>query len=201
MSALRRIPTWRTLLPAPLALLLALACMPARYREAPPPEDSERAAAEEAASPGTTEGATVVGRVSPEGTLVADTLERALPDTVRVERETVVTGEIRSTAELETRGVGEAGAEAGAAGGTLATGWRVQVFASREQPEAAARATRVQEALVDRVPVYVERDDPWFKVRVGDFRDRGAAERLREELVGLGWTDAWAVRTTIRTTP
>jgi hypothetical protein len=130
--------------------------------------------------------------------LVADTLERALPDTVRVERETVVTGEIRSSAELETRAAGEAGA---AAGGTLATGWRVQVFASREQPEAAARAIRVQEALGDRVPVYVERDDPWFKVRVGDFRDRPAAERLREELVGLGWTDAWAVRTTIRTTP
>jgi hypothetical protein len=201
MSVLRRIPTWRTLLPAPLALLLALACMPARYREAPPPEDSERAAAKEAASPGTPEGATVVGRVSPDGMLVADTLERALPDTVRVERETVVTGEIRSTAELETRGAGEAGAEAGSAGGMLATGWRVQVFASREQPEAGARATRVQEALGDRVPVYVERDDPWFKVRVGDFRDRAAAERLREELVGLGWTDAWAVRTTIRTAP
>jgi hypothetical protein len=171
--------------------------MPARYREAPP-EDSERAAAEEAASPGTREGATVVGRVSPEGTLVADTLERALPDTVRVERETVVTGEIRSSAELQTRAAGEAGA---VAGGTLATGWRVQVFASREQPEAAALAIRVQEALGHQVPVYVERDDPWFKVRVGDFRDRPAAERLREELVGLGWTDAWAVRTTIRTTP
>jgi hypothetical protein len=197
MSAPCRIPTGRAL-PAAFALLLALACMPARYREAPPPEDSERAAAEEAASPGTREGATVVGRVSPEGTLVADTLERALPDTVRVERETVVTGEIRSSAELQTRAAGEAGA---VAGGTLATGWRVQVFASREQPEAAARAIRVQEALGDQVPVYVERDDPWFKVRVGDFRDRPAAERLREELVGLGWTDAWAVRTTIRTTP
>jgi hypothetical protein len=197
MSAPCRIPTGRAL-PAAFALLVALTCMPARYREAPPPEDSERAAAEEAASPGTREGATVVGRVSPEGTLVADTLERALPDTVRVERETVVTGEIRSSAELQTRAAGEAGA---VAGGTLATGWRVQVFASREQPEAAARAIRVQEALGDQVPVYVERDDPWFKVRVGDFRDRPAAERLREELVGLGWTDAWAVRTTIRTTP
>jgi hypothetical protein len=197
MSAPCRIPTGRAL-PAAFALLVALTCMPARYREAPPPEDSERAAAEEAASPGTREGATVVGRVSPEGTLVADTLERALPDTVRVERETVLTGEIRSSAELQTRAAGEAGA---VAGGTLATGWRVQVFASREQPEAAARAIRVQEALGDQVPVYVERDDPWFKVRVGDFRDRPAAERLREELVGLGWTDAWAVRTTIRTTP
>jgi hypothetical protein len=200
MSAPRRPPARRALPPPAFALLLAAACMPARYREAPPPETSERAASEAAPSPGAPEGATVVGRVSPEGTLVADTLARAIPDTVRVERETVVTGEIRSIAELETRGAEEAGAATGE-GARLATGWRVQVFASRTQPEAAARATRVQAALGDRVPVYVERDDPWFKVRVGDFSDRPAAERLREELVGLGYGDAWAVRTTIRTAP
>jgi hypothetical protein len=51
------------------------------------------------------------------------------------------------------------------------------------------------------VPVYVERDDPWFKVRVGDFAARPAAERLRDELVEMGWADAWAVQTTIRTAP
>jgi cell division septation protein DedD len=190
----------RELPPAVFALLLAAACMPARYREAPLPETPERSAevdtsrgADPTPARGTPPGATVVGRVSPDGTLVADTLADALPDTVRVERETVVTGEIRSASELETSERAEAG--------TLATGWRVQVFASREQPEAAARATRVQEALGDRVPVYVERDDPWFKVRVGDFADRAPAERLRDELAALGWSDAWAVRTTIRTAP
>lgn len=198
----------RALPPAAFALLLAVACMPARYREAPPPETSERAAAVDTsrgADPmsarGAPEGATVVGRVSPDGTLVADTLARALPDTVRVERETVVTGEIRSAAELETGERGEPGTAVGGEAGTLATGWRVQVFASREQPEAAARATRLQEALGETVPVYVERDDPWFKVRAGDFTDRAAAERLRDELAALGWSDAWAVRTTIRTAP
>jgi hypothetical protein len=139
----------------------------------------------------------VVGHVSPEGILIADTLERSLPDTARVERETVVTGEIRPAAELESKQPAAAGDEAG----TLATGWRVQVFASRAQPEATAQATRVRSALGDQVPVYVERDDPWYKVRAGDFFDRLPAELLRERLVGLGWPEAWAVRTTIRTTP
>jgi len=198
VSARSGIPAGRAFAPAVFVLLLALACTPARYREAPPPETPERAAGEGRPAAGKPPGATVVGRVSPEGTLVADTLARALPDTVRVERETVVTGEIRSSEELETRGSGEPGAPAAA---TLATGWRVQIFAAREQSEATARATRVREALGDRVPVYVERDDPWFKVRVGDFAARPDAERLRDELVRLGWADAWAVQTTIRTAP
>ncbi|CAN5854890.1 hypothetical protein BH20GEM1_BH20GEM1_07220 [soil metagenome] len=38
-------------------------------------------------------------------------------------------------------------------------------------------------------------------MRAGDFTDRAAAERLRDELAALGWSDAWAVRTTIRTAP
>ncbi|MGH7566777.1 MAG: SPOR domain-containing protein [Gemmatimonadota bacterium] len=183
-----------------LALLLAAGCMPARYREeAPPPETtSEPASGQPAAGEGAgSEGATVVGHVSPDGALVADTLEESRPDTARVERETVVTGEIRPATELETAPPTAAVPE----GETLATGWRVQVFASRSQAEASATATRVQDALRDQAPVYVERDDPWFKVRVGDFTDRGAADRLRERLAGLGWPDAWAVRTTIRTTP
>lgn len=174
-----------------LSLLVAVACTPARYREEAPPPVTQR-------EPGATaEGATVVGHVSPDGTLVADTLKESQPDTARVERETVVTGEIRPATELETAQPATVGAEAGA----LATGWRVQAFASRAEDEASAAATRVRDALGDQTPVYVEQDDPWFKVRVGDFSDRVAAELLRERMAGLGWPDAWVVRTTIRTTP
>jgi hypothetical protein len=182
---------------AAVALLLAaVACMPARYREEAPPEDRSGAATGAAggASP-SGEGATVVGHVSPDGALVADTLSRATPDTARVERETVVTGEIRPAAELETHRPVPAGEEPA----TLATGWRVQVYASRDESDAAGEATRVREALAAQAPVYVERDAPWYKVRVGDFEDRAAADRLRERLAGLGWPEAWAVRTTIRT--
>lgn len=180
------------------ALVLTVACVPARYREEPPPPEVKQAP--EGAARGIERpaaGGTVVGHVAPDGTLVADTLARAVPDTARVERETVVTGEIRPAAELET----EPPAASGEEPGTLATGWRIQIFASRSETEAAAEATRARTALGDQAPVYVESDDAWFKVRVGDFSDRGAAERLRARLADLGWVEAWAVRTTIRTAP
>ena len=190
-----------------IAACLALACMPARYREEPLPgardstaprgvEDAADAPGD--AAPPEVDGATVVGRVTPDGTLIADTLSRPMPDTTRVERETVVTGEIRPAAELEAAQPTTAEPRAEAA---LATGWRVQVFASRSQEEASVVATRARDALGGRVPVYVERDEPWFKVRAGDFADRAAAEGLRRQLGGLGWPDAWAVQTTIRTSP
>jgi hypothetical protein len=172
--------------------------MPARYREEPPPEDRTAESTAGAASRGASPaggGATVVGHVSPDGALVADTLARSTPDTARVERETVVTGEIRPAVELGT----ETPAAAGDEPATLATGWRVQVYASRDETDAAGEATRVRDALAGEAPVYVERDPPWFKVRVGDFGERDAADRLRERLAGLGWPEAWAVRTTIRT--
>lgn len=183
-------------LPAVALLLAAAACMPARYREEPPPEDrSDEATAGAAARGANPSGATVVGHVSPDGALVADTLAHSTPDTARVERETVVTGEIRPAAELETDRPTAAGEEPA----TLATGWRVQVYASRDETEAAGEANRVRDVLAGEVPVYVERDATWYKVRVGDFGDRAAADRLRERLAGLGWPEAWAVRTTIRT--
>jgi cell division septation protein DedD len=177
--------------------LLAAACMPARYREEPPLGIRDSAPRGERAPEEAGADATVVGRVTPDGTLIADTLAHPLPDTARVERETVVTGEVRPAAELETAPPTTARPE----GDALATGWRVQIYASRSEADAAAAATRVRETLGERAPVYVERDDPWFKVRVGDFGERAAAEALRQDLAGLGWPDAWAVRTTIRTLP
>ncbi len=189
-----------------VAALLAAACMPARYREELPPGSGDSTspsggnasavAGRDGGASGAA-GATVVGRVTPDGTLIADTLARPVADTTRVERETVVTGEVRPAAELETAPPTVAEPQ----GESLATGWRVQVYASRYQAEASATATRVQDALGDRDPVYVERDDPWFKVRVGDYADRAGAEALRQRLAGLGWPDAWVVRTTIRTLP
>ena len=122
-------------------LLAAAACMPARYREEAPPGDRSGAATADATARGagpSGEGATVVGHVSPDGALVADTLARATPDTARVERETVVTGEIRPADELETDRPVPAGEEPA----TLATGWRVQVYASRDESDAAGEATR-----------------------------------------------------------
>lgn len=172
----------------PIMVVFIAACVSAPYEEAPQSrEDRPRPAAETA---------TVVGRVSPEGIFVADTLERAMPDTARVERETVVTGEIRPAADLET----VAAPPAGERGEKLATGWRVQILAASVESDAAAAAERARSAA-GGAPVYIEWDDPWFKVRVGDHSDLGEAERLRERLADLGWPEAWVVRTTIRTLP
>ncbi len=126
---------------------------------------------------------TLVGSVSADGTLHADTLAGAQSDTSRVVRETVVTGAIRSTIGV----------------GPLATGYRVQVFAARDRDVAADAVGRLREQQVAD-PVYMEWVDPWYKVRVGDFTDRESAERLRDRLVELGFPEAWIVRTTIRTT-
>lgn len=137
-------------------------------------------------------GTTVVGRVSPAGELRADTLQGAHPDTAKVERETVLTGVVVSGPDPE-RAPAAASAE-------LATGWRVQVFASRERDDAESFAQGIEERMQGR-PVYVEWAEPWYKVRIGDFPDRESAEALRSRLVELGFDDAWTVRTTIRTVP
>jgi hypothetical protein len=129
-------------------------------------------------------GQTVIGSVAADGTLHADTLAGARPDTSRVVRETVVTGAVRSTAGV----------------GPLATGYRVQVFAARDRDVAAGAVRRLREQRVSD-PIYMEWIDPWYKVRVGDFTDRGSAEQLRNQLVELGFPEAWIIRTTIRTAP
>lgn len=129
-------------------------------------------------------GETVVGRVGPDGAFRADTLAGARGDTVRYERETVMTGAIRRARSPDAP--------------PLQTGYRVQVFAVKERASATDFAREV-ESLVDGEPVYVEWADPWYKVRVGDFAERSAAERLRERLVDRGIEEAWTIRTTIRT--
>ncbi|HET6342222.1 MAG TPA: SPOR domain-containing protein, partial [Gemmatimonadota bacterium] len=78
----------------------------------------------------------------------------------------------------------------------VGSGWRIQVFAAEDEATATEVARRAGDAVAG-VAVYVEAEGPWFKVRLGDFATREAAEPLRQRLVGLGWTEAWAVRTMV----
>lgn len=171
----------RALLPAVALTLLATACA-SFERESPRSVDDGAVGGNE----------TIIGHVTPQGELKADTLDGFQPDTAQVERETVLTGTFRTT-PAHAR-------DADPAPARLATGWRVQVFASRDRSQAEAFVGRL-EGRMDGAPVYVEHADSWFKVRVGDFPDREAAERLRSRLVDRGFDDAWTVRTTIRTVP
>lgn len=166
-----------TLATAGITALLA-GCAPAvRDGGGPRGEQVEREAGEDE---------TVVGRVEPDGTFRADTLEEERADEPGYRRETVMTGSVR--AERED---GEP---------ELATGYRVQVFAARDRADATAFAREI-EALVEEHAVYVERVDAWYKVRVGDFASRERAERLRRHLAERGVEGPWTVRTTIRTAP
>jgi cell division protein FtsN len=78
-------------------------------------------------------------------------------------------------------------------------GFRVQLVSTREEEE--ARLIR-SEALLDLdQPVYLSYDNPYYKVRVGDFTTRSQAERYKEELALRGFPDAWVIRTIINAGP
>ncbi|HUP01666.1 MAG TPA: SPOR domain-containing protein [Gemmatimonadota bacterium] len=159
-------------------------------------------AAESAAGP-SDEATTVVGTIGPDGRLQADTLAGLAPDTSRVERETVVTGIVRRTGEpvpVDPAPVDLTPVDPAPEDGARIAGWRVQVFAARDRPAAAEVAGPLQERLPGET-VHIEWQDGWYKVRVGDFPSREEAERLRGVLVGLGFTEAWAVQTAVRAEP
>jgi hypothetical protein len=69
--------------------------------------------------------------------------------------------------------------------------FRVQILAS----VAFNTALRVRDELSKTFeePVYLEREQEIWKVRVGDLRDRATADGIRRRLVGLGYDDAFVV--------
>lgn len=139
----------------------------------------------------------MVGRVAPDGSVVADTLIGEHPDTTRVERETVYAGAI---VEAEPTAVGPptGGAVEGrrdpdtgelwAAGGP----WVVQIFAARDEPAATTVARRAESDLGAQARVVLEQG--FYKVRVGGYASRAEAESIRERLAGSGYPEAFVVR-------
>lgn len=74
-------------------------------------------------------------------------------------------------------------------------GFRVQLLASREQDEARRVAREAEGRL--QVRAYVVYEAPFYKVRAGDFPDRGDALALRDRARGYGYPNAWVVTTEI----
>ncbi|MDQ7063811.1 MAG: SPOR domain-containing protein [candidate division KSB1 bacterium] len=74
-------------------------------------------------------------------------------------------------------------------------GYRVQIL----QTEDAEEARKVQkEAILDLdAEVYLIYDNPYYKLRVGDFRTRYEAEQFLEKVIRRGYSAAWIVRTKI----
>jgi beta-phosphoglucomutase-like phosphatase (HAD superfamily) len=74
----------------------------------------------------------------------------------------------------------------------LAPGFRVQVLSTQE----IQRANDMRDEVSQRLPdewAYVVYDSPYYKVRVGNSRDRIGAGQLLRRLNSLGYRDAWVV--------
>jgi hypothetical protein len=69
--------------------------------------------------------------------------------------------------------------------------YRVQIFTGLVHGE-ARQIARVAEEIFDQ-PVCVEYEVPNYKVRVGDWDNRDAAERYCQKARTVGYTNAWVV--------
>ncbi len=74
-------------------------------------------------------------------------------------------------------------------------GFRVQVLASKSISKADSLSTILNATLADSA--YVVYETPNYKVRVGDYIDRQAADKMRESLHKMGYRSAWVIRTRI----
>jgi cell division septation protein DedD len=74
-------------------------------------------------------------------------------------------------------------------------GYRVQVMASSVRDEVEGVSEVVRGLFPFRV--YIEQVEPFYKIRIGNFETREEANKVREELVGYGFEDAWIVETAI----
>ena len=63
-------------------------------------------------------------------------------------------------------------------------GYRVQAYSGATREE-AERVKRRLEQIYPRYPVYFFYDSPYFKVRIGDFRNRLEAQQVLYELKGI----------------
>ena len=70
--------------------------------------------------------------------------------------------------------------------------YRVQVSASSSKDGADQLAEKVR-TQVPEEPVYVEDVGGYWKVRVGDCKDKITADLLKNKLKDLGYTDCWVV--------
>jgi hypothetical protein len=71
-------------------------------------------------------------------------------------------------------------------------GFRIQVLSTTEIDSANAVRDRLSN-LPQSIGIYVTYDSPYYKVRVGDFSSRPAANPLLKAMIDSGYSDAWIV--------
>lgn len=65
-------------------------------------------------------------------------------------------------------------------------GYRVQIYSSNRQQTAKTEAFELEKRILEAnlaVPVYVQYNPPFWKVRLGDFRTQEEAKLMKEEII------------------
>ena len=79
---------------------------------------------------------------------------------------------------------------------TVVEGFRVQVVSTQSLEEANKLSTQLSSMFDGEV--YIIFDSPNYKLRVGNFRSRSAAEEARKRIAALGHRAAWIIRTQVK---
>ena len=75
--------------------------------------------------------------------------------------------------------------------------YRVQIFTSRLYTEAGRERVLAEEIF--NLPIYLDYEVPYYKLRVGDFITRDEAENMLSEIKAIGYRHAWVARVILRT--
>ncbi len=74
--------------------------------------------------------------------------------------------------------------------------YRVQIFTSRLYTEAGRERQLAEEIF--NLPIYLDYEVPYYKLRVGDFLTRDEAENMLAEIKSIGYRNAWVARVVLR---
>lgn len=105
----------------------------------------------------------------------------ALPQSAQI-TDTLTMQGVADTAAIDTTAPGEV--------------YRLQIFTSRLYTEASREKAIAEEIF--NLPVYLDYEVPYYKLRVGDFAARGEAEDMLPEIKAIGYRNAWVARVVLR---
>lgn len=80
-------------------------------------------------------------------------------------------------------------------------GYRVQLVATPNYQEADSLISQVREEFQFEANAYLVYDSPNYKIRIGDLRTRGEAEKLRNTAQNRGFRYAWIIPSQINPNP
>lgn len=97
---------------------------------------------------------------------------------------------------LSTPETDEANEESVSARLQVISGYRIQIFAGREQRPALAVKKEAENRF--KLPVYLAYEAPQYKIRIGDFITREEATEFCQQVRAEGFRDAWIVKSNVQ---